>query len=194
MSGRPKVLVVAGVRIGRETGSDVLHGEALVDDPLPTPPTDAAGRTILRSLPSGLPFMLTVVGDGWIWPPWRSALPLGAVADHVRLEVPPATGAIRLAATFVDGPPPPDGTAVTLEPREEDDRGFWGAAGLAVSSARIERGALVLEGLRNEQVSAIARLPDGRMARFVVDHHMGDALPVFVPSAAHAGSPRRRGR
>lgn len=173
--GRP----VAGVRIGVETALEDGRPDRRLADPSEPAPTDANGRTLLRGLPRE-PLTVTVVGDGWIWPPWRTAVALPTDLTSLRIEVPAATAAAVLPATFADGPPPADGTPVRLEADPREDRGFWGPAGLPVREGRIVDAALRIDGLRNPEVRGSARLPDGRVGRFVVDPHMGDVRPVFA--------------
>ena len=173
--GRP----VVGVRLGVETTLDGVHPDRRLGDPADPAPTDAAGRTVLRAV-SREPLTVTVVGEGWVWPPWRTAVPLASGATTLRIEVPQATAAAVLAATFRDGPPPPDGTPVRLDVDPDEDRGFWGPAGLPVREGRIADGALRIDGLRNPQVRGRAWLPDGRVARFAVDPHLGDERPQFA--------------
>src|SRR5690606_39889832 len=69
--GRP----VAGVRLGVETTLDGVHPDRRLADPAEPAPTDEQGRTVLRGLPRE-PLTVTVVGVGWVWPPWRTAVAL----------------------------------------------------------------------------------------------------------------------
>lgn len=158
---------LAGVRLGVETSETGEFGEHPWDDPWPVAPTGSDGTTTLPAMPTGAWAALTVVGDRWRWPPWRSSVALPPDADSLKIEVPAAGSEVRREAVFEDGPPPHDGTPVTFEAVWGDGRGFWGDRGAPVATGRVDGGALVIGGLRHVGDASFgrARLPDGRTGR-----------------------------
>ncbi|MBL9086848.1 MAG: hypothetical protein JNM10_06865 [Planctomycetia bacterium] len=165
---------LAGVRLGVETSATGEFSEDPWDDPWPVAPTGPDGTTTLPAMPGGTSAALTVLGDGWNWPPWRSPVPLPPDVDTLEIEVPAAVLEVRREAVFEDGPPPPDRTPVTFEASWGGSvRGFWGDHGAPVASGRVDGGALVIGGLRHRHDAMFgrARLPDGRTGRL-------DASPV----------------
>ncbi|MFO0933221.1 MAG: hypothetical protein U1E39_11000 [Planctomycetota bacterium] len=188
---------LAGVRLGVETSETGESGEDPWDDPWPVAPTGPDGTTTLPAMPAGAWAALTVVGDRWKWPSWRSSVPLPPDVDALEIEVPAAVLEVRREAVFEDGPPPPDGTPVTFEAVWGDGRGFWGDQGAPVANGRVDGGALVIGGLRHRHDAMFgrARLPDGRTGRLDasrVDFRRGRTVRVIVreeDGAAAAGVP-----
>ncbi|NUN51988.1 MAG: carboxypeptidase regulatory-like domain-containing protein [Planctomycetaceae bacterium] len=152
--------------------------------PLLSPPSDSAGRILIADAGEG-PLRLFPVRAGKEEPE-AGVDPVEVAAGEGRVRVPLAQGIrLRWTPAFGDRDPPPEGSRVEVALGNDAMDGILLLGYGEVREARVEGGSLLLDGVEDIGPFAVARAPDGALARLAPPGREAD------PPAARFFTPRK---
>ncbi len=163
---------IRGVGFGTTFGMSQSLGLAV-------PPTDATGRTRIVGLPFEGRYVASAKAEPFVGPRPPHGFPaLGAGSEPIVLELSSIRErVVRWPLQPGEVHAPPSGTELTLRHERVSESAPDPSAALP-TSARVENGAIVAEGVRDEMYICYAIAPDGSVARLQIRSNPADGAPT----------------